>query len=190
MNFKVISTIATIALLSIAGCSSTPAPVATTPISISEAPATITPIVNPSSSPGVVLPNATRTPGEVNTSVTQSNISQTVCVSGWTATIRPPAAYTTQLKIKQLASGYAYNSDTFTRDYEEDHLISLELGGSPTAEKNLWPEPYAGTQGARAKDRVENKLRALVCNHTITLVTAQHAIATNWWTAYQTYIGG
>ena len=26
-------------------------------------------------------------------------------------------------------------------DYEEDHLIPLELGGSPTSPLNLWPEP-------------------------------------------------
>ena len=27
-------------------------------------------------------------------------------------------------------------------DYQEDHLISLELGGNPTDPRNLWPEPY------------------------------------------------
>jgi hypothetical protein len=136
----------------------------------------------------VVLPDAARTPGAVNSAVTQANIDRTICVSGWTATIRPPAAYTTELKISQLASGYAYKGDTATRNYEEDHLISLELGGSPTAEKNLWPEPYVGTKGARVKDQIENRLHALVCGHTITLATARRAIATNWWTAYQTYI--
>jgi Protein of unknown function (DUF3761) len=36
---------------------------------------------------------------------------------------------------------------------------------------------------------VENKLHALVCGGTITLVTAQRAIASNWWIAYQTYVG-
>jgi hypothetical protein len=96
---------------------------------------------------------------------------------------------TTGLKIEQLATGYAYRGDTATGDYEEDHLISLELGGSPSAEANLWPEPYATAEGARVKDRVENTLHTLVCNHAITLATAQRAIASNWWTAYQTYVG-
>jgi hypothetical protein len=110
-------------------------------------------------------------------------------VAGWTTTVRPPSSVTTQLKIEQLATGYAYKGDAATGDYEEDHLISLELGGSPSAVVNLWPEPYATAEGARVKDRVENKLHALVCNHSITLATAQHAIARNWWTAYLTYVG-
>jgi len=138
---------------------------------------------------GAVLPNRARTPGAVNPAVTQANIGSTICVSGYTATIRPPSSYTTGLKIRQLASGYAYHGDTNTADYEEDHLISLELGGSPTAEANLWPEPYAGKDGARTKDQIENKLHALVCAHTITLTTAQHAIASNWVSAYDHYLG-
>lgn len=103
--------------------------------------------------------------------------------------MRPPSSLTTQLKKQQLASGYAYKGDTATGDYEEDHLISLELGGAPSAPQNLWPEPYNAPEGARIKDRVENRLHTLVCDHSISLATAQHAIATNWWTAYQTYVG-
>lgn len=141
--------------------------------------------VNPA---GAVLPNSVRTPGAINLSVTQANIGQTICVSGWTATVRPPASTTTRLKVAQLASGYTYKGDTATGDYEEDHLISLELGGAPSAEANLWPEPYNAPEGARVKDRVENKLHALVCSGTISLATAQRAIATNWWVAYQTYV--
>ena len=139
---------------------------------------------------GVVLPNSARTPGATNPAVTQATIGETICVSGWTATVRPSSSVTTALKIQQLATGYAYNGDTATRDYEEDHLISLELGGAPAAVANLWPEPYNVTEGARVKDRLENTLHALVCAGTISLAVAQSAIATNWWTAYQTYVGG
>ena len=138
---------------------------------------------------GVILPNRTRTPGATNPQVTQSDIATTICVSGWTATIRPPSSYTTMLKEQQLASGYAYRGDQKTADYEEDHLISLELGGAPTAPANLWPEPYAGAYGARLKDQIENKLHALVCDGALSLAVAQHAIAHNWYTAYTTYIG-
>lgn len=134
-----------------------------------------------------VLPNAAITPGSINPNVIQANIQQTICTPGYTATIRPPASYTTKLKIKQLDSGYAINGNKKTSDYEEDHLISLEIGGNPTDPKNLWPEPYAGT-GARIKDQVENKLHALVCANKMKLSTAQHLIATNWWGAYQTYV--
>ena len=145
-------------------------------------------IVDPLS--GAVLPNPVRTPGATNTKVTQADIDSTICVKGWTATIRPPATYTTGLKKQQLATGYSRGGDTATGDYEEDHLISLELGGSPTSPLNLWPEPYSSPDGARVKDQLENKLRALVCAGTIQLATAQSAIATNWWIAYETYIGG
>jgi hypothetical protein len=138
---------------------------------------------------GAILPNSARTPGAVNPAVTQANIGQTICVSGWTATIRPEASVTTNLKEEQLASGYTYEGDMATRDYEEDHLISLEIGGAPSAEANLWPEPYNSPEGARVKDVVENKLHSLVCERAISLATAQQAIARNWWTAYQTYVG-
>jgi hypothetical protein len=138
---------------------------------------------------GAVLPDPRRTPGATNPAVTQADIATTICVSGWTTTVRPSSSYTTALKERQLASGYAYHGDTATADYEEDHLISLELGGSPTSELNLWPEPYHTTDGARVKDTIENKLHSLVCSGTLSLATAQHAIATNWWSAYLTYVG-
>ena len=76
---------------------------------------------------GVVLPSPARTPGATNPAVTQGTINQTICVVGWTSTVRPPSSLTTALKIKQLASGYSYQGDMSTKDYEEDHLISLEL---------------------------------------------------------------
>jgi hypothetical protein len=138
---------------------------------------------------GAVLPNSARTPGAINPLVSQASIGQTICVTGWTATVRPPSSFTTWLKVAQLTSGYTYKGDTSTGDYEEDHLISLELGGAPSAEANLWPEPYGSPEGARVKDVVENKLHTLVCGGTITLATAQRAIASNWWIAYQTYVG-
>jgi hypothetical protein len=136
---------------------------------------------------GAVLPNPRRTPGALNPAVTQATIHSTICVPGWTATIRPSSSYTTEVKIQQLAAGYAYRHDKNPGDYEEEHLTSLEIGGSPTAAANLWPEPYFATDGARTKDRIENKLHALVCSGVISLATAQHAIAGNWWVAYNTY---
>ena len=138
---------------------------------------------------GVVLPDHLRTPGAVNPAVTQSTIYATICRTGYTKTIRPPSSYTTALKRRQLASGYNYHGDVQTSDYEEDHLISLELGGSPSSERNLWPEPYAAAQGARVKDRIENRLHDLVCSGAMSLRTAQKDIAANWWTAYQRYGG-
>ena len=146
----------------------------------------------PSAPPGVVLPNSVLTPGAASADVTPANVGTTICVAGYTAgrrhddgrTVRPPESYTETLKRQQIAQyGYA---DTNLADYEEDHLIPLELGGDGYAAANLWPEPYAGT-GARVKDTLENRLKALVCGGRLELRAAQQAIASNWYAAYQLY---
>ena len=118
-------------------------------------------------------------PGVINQDITQDTIDQTICDPNWsTKSERPPSAYTTALKIKQLqALGW---SDQSTADYEEDHLISLELGGNPTDPNNLWPESYKTTPNARDKDKVENYLHAQVCSGAMTLQEAQNEISTDW----------
>jgi len=126
------------------------------------------------------LPDAGCTPGATNPQVTQSNIKSTTCKSGWTATIRPPVSVTDKLKREGIGA-YGY-TDKSMRSYEEDHLISLELGGAPDDPKNLWPEPGASPN---PKDKVENALNAAVCDGHVKLADAQHAIATNWTTAEQ-----
>lgn len=127
------------------------------------------------------LPDPSCQPGAYNPDVTQDTIDSTICVSGWTATVRPPTSYTNPLKVKQIAE-YGY-SDTSTSDYEEDHLVPLELGGAPRDPENLWPEPHYGSQTSTNKDSVENKLKKAVCNGTVTLDDARAAIATDWTTA-------
>ena len=141
-------------------------------------------------SSSVVLPIASVTPGVTNPAVTQSNIKTTICKSGWTATIRPPSSYTNKIKQQQLFGTYSRYKDKVMGHYEEDHLISLQLGGSPSDVKNLWPEPYAGTTGARVKDKVETRLKTLVCSGKVTLKVAQKAIAKNWYVAYKKYYLG
>jgi hypothetical protein len=134
------------------------------------------------------------TPGATNPAVTQATIGSTICVSGWTTTIRPPSSYTTALKRTQIVA-YGY-TDTNLADYEEDHLISLEIGGAPKDPANLWPEPYTislpdGTPvGARVKDQLENTLKRLVCAHSMTLAKAQTLIRGDWIAAWRTYVVG
>jgi len=136
-----------------------------------------------------VVQNNAVTPGVLNASVTQANISTTVCKSGWTATIRPTVTYTNKLKDTQLKTTYAAYTKMWgpsASGYEEDHLISLQLGGNPSDPKNLWPQPYAGN-GARKKDVVETALKRLVCAGTIKLADAQKAIL-DWPSAYKKYV--
>ena len=131
------------------------------------------------------LPDPACTPGALNPDVTQDTIDSTICVSGWTSTIRPPVSYTNALKVQQIAE-YGY-SDTSTADYEEDHFIPLELGGAPRDPNNLWPQPRYDTDGSGntsyTKDSVENKLKTAVCNGSVSLADAQNAISTDWTTA-------
>jgi hypothetical protein len=81
------------------------------------------------------LPDPNRTPGAVNPAVTQENIDSTICVRGWTRTVRPPEEYTENLKRRQMRE-YGY-TDHHLSDFEEDHLIPLEIGGSPDDPRNL-----------------------------------------------------
>ena len=139
--------------------------------------------------PDWVLPNAKITPGALNPSVTQANIKNNVCKANWTSTIRPTVAYTNKLKATQMAGDYKYLQAQFGKAssaYEEDHLISLQLGGNPTDPKNLWPEPYVGNN-ARKKDVVESALKRLVCDVTLKLSDAQKDIL-NWPLAYKQYV--
>lgn len=137
-------------------------------------------------SPG--LPNRHLTPGATNRAVTQATIHSTICVVGYTTTVRPSESYTERLKYRQLDSGYNLHGDTRAWDYEEDHLIPLEVGGSPTSVKNLWPEPWKTTWNAGKKDTLENAMHRLVCSGAISLVRAQRVFATNWKVGYQRYV--
>jgi len=133
------------------------------------------------------LPIHSVTPGATNLAVTQANIGTTICVVGYTKTIRPPASYTTGLKRQQLRGTYSFYGTTSTKLFEEDHLIPLEVGGAPRSVANLWPEPWTS---ARMKDALENKMHLLVCAHQIALAVAQKAFATNWVAAYNKYVIG
>jgi len=148
--------------------------------------------------PRYLYPDPAVTPGVVNPEISQANINQTICNPDWsTKTIRPPASYTSALKRQQLRA--ARFKDKTPAHYEEDHLISLELGGHPRDPKNLWPEMW-GTPatpltskrpfpheivGAKTKDQVETVLNREVCAGTLTLKEAQEIIAQDWYRYYR-----
>jgi hypothetical protein len=115
----------------------------------------------------LVVASWARTPGVLNAAVTQATIRTTICTRGWTRTIRPPTDYTNALKARQLRE---YRLRGPPSAFQEDHLISLELGGNPVDPRNLWPEPYPR---AAAVDQIENALNSRVCNGELTLAEAQ-----------------
>lgn len=139
---------------------------------------------------GQYLPDPHCTPGATNPRVTQANLASTVCKSGYTAAIRPPASITGSEKRASEAA-YGFTGKGSTTEY--DHLISLELGGDPNSPLNLWPEPNKARAAGvdNPKDRVEDTLRALVCDAVhgkpyLPLAKAQYLIAANWTTAIAT----
>ena len=124
-----------------------------------------------------LLPDSKMTPG-ATLPVTRDDI----CVPGYTQKVR-----NVPLDVKkQVYAEYGIASHK-PGDYEVDHLISLELGGSNSI-KNLWPQSYK-TQpwNAHVKDALENEMHAEVCSGKLDLATAQHDIATDWIAAYKKY---
>ena len=103
-----------------------------------------------------------------------------VCTPGYTKKVRNVPS---SLK-KQVYAEYGIASRR-PGQYEVDHLISLELGGSNSI-KNLWPESYV-TQpwNAHVKDQLENALHDDICAGRISLQQAQQEIATDWIAAYK-----
>ena len=104
----------------------------------------------------------------LNPAVTPATIATTICIRGYTAAIRPPVNFTDSLKVHQIAT-YGYH-DQLVRDYEEDHVIALEIGGAPAAAANLFPESHAVSSG---DDTLENNLHSQVCRGALSLAEAQ-----------------
>ncbi|MEV8529092.1 hypothetical protein AB0451_33955 [Streptomyces sp. NPDC052000] len=131
---------------------------------------------------GQPLPDPKCTPGALNPKVTPATLKETICKSGYTSTIRPPAAITGAEKTAN-AKSYGYTGSL--HDAEEDHLVSLELGGDPNDPRNLWVEPPSpghkpGAGPNNPKDAVEAKLHTAICTGKTQLAAAQNAIATDW----------
>jgi hypothetical protein len=126
---------------------------------------------------GPLLPQPDLTPG-----ATRPISASQVCTPG-------PADQmaTIPLTVRQ-AVFHEYRMDRAQpRNYEVDHLITPQLGGTDDI-RNLWPEPYSSTTwNAYVKDELEDHLRQLVCDGKLDLPTAQRDIATNWIAAYQKY---
>jgi hypothetical protein len=121
----------------------------------------------------------------LNPDVRPETIRTTICVSGWTATIRPPAVYTSKLKAEQMASEHLPGT---AADYEEDHRMPLELGGAPRDSYNLSPEARAGvTNTAAIKDSAENLAKHRVCDQGADLRQVQADFVKMWLAPYPGY---
>ncbi len=120
------------------------------------------------------LADSACTPGDIFPEATKAKI----CTSGYAGSVRDVPQ---SLKEAVYAS-YGVKTRT-TGQYEVDHLVSLELGGSNDV-SNLWPEPADPRPGFHEKDKVENYLHDQICSGAMTVAEAQRQIATNWLAVY------
>jgi hypothetical protein len=111
----------------------------------------------------------------LNPAVSQETITTTICIPGWTKTVRPSYAVSHAVKLEKLREAGLAPSDISR--FELDHIVPLSLGGAPDDPGNMalqaWPE-------AMAKDAVEACLPRLVCAGRLTLAEAQTAIVSGW----------
>lgn len=126
-----------------------------------------------------IVPDSAKTPGDVLT----TDIT-VICKKGYTKTVRDvPEA----LK-NQIYKSYGI-ADRKPGEYEIDHLISLELGGSNSA-RNLWPQSYETMPlNAHVKDKLENRMHSMICKGKLDINQAQQEIAKDWIAAYEKYVG-
>ena len=121
-----------------------------------------------------ILPDSACTPGAVLTTDTA-----VVCKVGYTKTVRDVSTATKKKVFAEYGIPYSQHGN-----YEVDHLISLEIGGSNDI-SNLWPENSKITDGSLTKDKFENYLHTQVCAGKMTIQEAQKEISANWLSYYQ-----
>ncbi|PJE75698.1 HNH endonuclease [Candidatus Uhrbacteria bacterium CG10_big_fil_rev_8_21_14_0_10_48_11] len=122
------------------------------------------------------LPDVNCTPGAIFSMTTK----EAICTVGYSASVRNVSVNTKEAVYQAYGLSYPQPSG----DYEVDHLVPLELGGSNDS-ANLFPEAAEPRPGFREKDLVENYLHQEVCANRVALAVAQRQIATDWRPVYQ-----
>lgn len=118
----------------------------------------------------------------LNPDVSQSTIQQTICVKGYSSTVRPSTSYTNPIKFRLMRQDGIPQSDK--SEWALDHRIPISLGGHPRALSNL--QLLTAKENSR-KSRIEAKLLCYVCVGQMPLAQAQQEIAGGWREAYRKY---
>ena len=142
-------------------------------------------------------PDLSVTPGKARTDITV----QQLCATDWSANERPISS---AMRRDVLAEYNLKSTDDLrcktdgSTKCRIDHLIASKLGGADV-ETNLWPQPFAVSWGATAKDKLEDCMHARVCAKlasngadaaTQLLHLYQHDLVADWIAAYRNVIGG
>ncbi len=132
------------------------------------------------------MPDPSRTPGATNPAVSQGNIQSTICVPGWSASVRPPQHDSFILKVRQMRAWGITGKPSL---YEGDHDIPISAGGDPVSPLNRWVESWKGKCGAHAKDRLELLVHRRICSGRMTLAEGQAVFTGNWVEGFNRLVG-
>ena len=126
------------------------------------------------------LPDPVLTPGS-----TREVDVHTLCTTSTKLVRNVPESVKKQVYIEYGLPGGNHTGYCDPDGCEDDHLISLELGGSNDI-KNQWIQPYGGVVwNAHVKDRYENFLHSRICTGKMTIKEAQDEIRINWIEGYK-----
>lgn len=149
------------------GATFAPGVVATTGVAQSDTALRFPFVPDPEKTPGAALPVSARD----------------ICVPGYSKRVRD-----VPIEVKRTVYASYGIRTRQPGEYEIDHLISLQLGGSNSI-RNLWPESFRTTPwNAYVKDALEDELHRRVCAGTLDLAVAQQIIAQNWVRGYRIYV--
>jgi hypothetical protein len=136
-------------------------------------------VASPAFADTTIIPDPTLTPGAVRT----TDVGE-ICSTG-TRALR----HWDRARDNRIMREYGLSPGAHP-DFEIDHLIPSGFGGADD-DLNLWPEPRRSIEpiwNAEAKDRLEWRLRDLVCSGALDAREAQRAIADDWTAAYRRYV--
>ena len=125
----------------------------------------------------VSLPSSTLIPGAVTT--THANTMCTMSAHARAPGMPSPVQ-------TAVLTAYGYTTAAAQHKYVLDYLVPYDLGGAAT-QANIWPAAIRGA-GFYQKTQTDYILRQLVCRRSISLVTAQKALETNWYVAWLRYV--
>ena len=121
---------------------------------------------------GPVIPDRACTPGALNLAAV-ADPRHTICEPAYLRKLR-------EAGVNQRQAGrlyVAYGAVGASSLYEENHLVAVEDGGSPTSTLNLWLEP---TEEASVKQAVADRLHRSICARTMTVTQAATVIEGDW----------
>jgi hypothetical protein len=130
---------------------------------------------SPAWADSTVIPDPTLTPGAVRT----TDVGE-ICSTG-TRQLR----HWDRARDDRIMAEYGLAAGPHPH-FEVDHLVPLGIGGADD-DANLWPEPRRSVEpqwNAERKDKLEWRMREMICAGELDVAEAQRMMAEDWVEAY------